>query len=185
MLYNAFYRQRIRSLSSMFDHQMKHSPLVFSLVTILSLSACKHEHEEGWRVANQTVIHDFDSSRPTVKDLVKIIDASTEEGFIRVIFPTGQWNWNSTSSRLPTKEKRATIEFRADDISERSIRDWIEKNQIKGVFIQIDYNQPAEKFFILEKILRDLRIIYWVGRGVNIDPDKIVLQETDGKEPRL
>ena len=148
------------------------------------VNACRHEHKrDSWRDEHQTVIQNFDSNRSTVGDMGKILSEASEKGSIRVIFPTGEWNYYCNGcAKLPTKEKWATIQFGADEISDNSIGDWIEKNRIKGVHIQIDSSQPAEKFLILEKILRGHGIIYWMGSENNRGLDIIVLRETDGNE---
>lgn len=163
---------------------MKHAIIVISVVTALSVNACRNEKKKDtWQEQRQTEIHNFDSSRSTVGDLEKILNDTSDKGSIRVKFPTGEWNFYCNGcAKLPTKEIWATIEFTVDDISEKSIGDWIEKNKIKGVHIQIDSSQPAEKFFVLEKILRGRGIIYWVGLEGSLGRDMIRLRETDGNE---
>ncbi len=161
---------------------MKRAIIALSLLTAFSVNACKHEKKTvSWLEDRQTEIHNFDSSRSTVKDMRKIINDASEKGSIRVLFPTGEWHYYCNHCRkLPTKEKWATIEFTADEISGKSIGDWIETNRVKGVHIQIDPSQPAEKFFTLEKILRGHEIIYWVEFEENRGREMVVLRETDG-----
>lgn len=127
------------------------------------------------------VVDQFDSERSTVSDLIDAIDKVASEGAVDVKFPTGEWHWycpqcaRNEWNNLPKKETLANIEVRANSWTTEELSKWLTANKIRAVELSIDPDQPAEKFFRLEKLLRESGVKYWVSTGG--EPGTIAIQE--------
>jgi hypothetical protein len=175
----------------LFDYKgmipLKSIAVAHCFLMLIPISACKptaskstERHQEALK--NMVVVDQFDSDRSTISNLIDAINKVASEGAADVRFPTGEWHWycphcaRNEWNDLPKKETLANIEVRADSLTTEELSKWLTANQIRGVSLSIDPNQPAEMFFRLEKVLRERGIKYWVSSDA--PPGGIVIEET-------
>ena len=165
---------------------LKSIAVAHSFLMFIPISACKptvSKSTERHQVAlkNMVVVDQFDAERSTVSDLIDAINKVASEGAADVRFPTGEWHWycphceSNEWNNLPKKETLANIEVRADSWTTEELSKWFTANKIRAVNLSIDPDQPAEKFFRLEKLLRERGVKYWVSTGG--EPGAIAIQE--------
>lgn len=118
-----------------------------------------------------------------IAEFGQLVQDAAEKGTVRVKFPSGEWNWYSAvHMEIPQKKELAKWESKTNTFNKTALKQWIINNKVAAVQIYLGSDIDPKIYFIIEKILRDRKIPYWVIRQ---DPDTgarhaIIIYEANG-----
>ncbi len=171
-----------------------------SLILLIFFTACKEKHEDipsGQSVTNEVVKEskdtattvNYDHDPKTLQEFERLIGDALTNGYTRVSFPSGQYNWNPPLRvELPKEETMAKwsfIDSDGGDIVEQ-LDKWLRENKVVAVQIAMSSDFSPLTFFKVEEILRERQVHYLVAVRVDTSVSsgfkkkEIKLIETDG-----
>jgi hypothetical protein len=118
-----------------------------------------------------------------IAEFGQLVQDASEKGSVRVKFPSGEWNWYSAGDiQIPQKKELTKWESKANTFNKAELEQWIINKKVAAAQMYLGSDIDIKIYFVIEKILRDRKIPYWV---ISQDPDKgirnaIIIYETNG-----